>query len=121
MDWEGRSETSNVEDRRSLGRTGLAVGGGIGAIILMLVGAVLGLNPQTLSRFLNQNQQGASSTDPEEEKQAHFTKVIFHDTEVVWDDLFRRMGRRYEKPVLVLFSGSVESACNSWRTDLWSL
>src|SRR5262249_31635527 len=56
-------------------------------------------------------QRDERPVDPEEEKQAHFTKVIFHDTEVVWDELFGRMGRRYEKPVLVLFSGQVESAC----------
>jgi predicted metalloprotease len=49
--------------------------------------------------------------DPQEERMARFTKVILHDTEVVWDDLFRKMGKRYEKPVLVLFSGQVDSAC----------
>src|SRR5262249_44352003 len=52
-------------------------------------------------------------TDPEEEKMAHFVKVIFHDTEVVWGDLFRKMGRTYQEPVLVLFSGTVQSACGT--------
>src|SRR5205823_7863315 len=44
---------------------------------------------------------------------AHFTKVVFHDTEVVWDDLFQKMGKRYQKPVLVLYSGVVDSACGT--------
>ena len=51
--------------------------------------------------------------DPAEEKLAKFSKVIFHDTEVVWDDLFRKMGKKYEKPVLVLFTGQVNSACGT--------
>ncbi|HOY59249.1 MAG TPA: neutral zinc metallopeptidase, partial [Verrucomicrobiota bacterium] len=33
------------------------------------------------------------------------------DTEDVWHDLFGRSGRTYREPKLVLFSGSVESAC----------
>src|SRR5262249_32705042 len=37
--------------------------------------------------------------------------IIFHDTEVIWDELFQKMGKKYPKPTLVLFSGSVESAC----------
>ena len=42
---------------------------------------------------------------------ADFTRTIFRDTEIVWDDLFTKMGRRYEKPTLVLFGGEVTSAC----------
>jgi predicted metalloprotease len=44
---------------------------------------------------------------------AHFTKVVFGDTERVWDKQFRKMGKVYQKPTLVLFSGEVESACGS--------
>ena len=38
-------------------------------------------------------------------------KVVFRDTELVWSDIFAKMGRRYESPTLVLFKGRVESAC----------
>jgi predicted metalloprotease len=48
---------------------------------------------------------------PEEEKLADFTRTIFRDTELVWGDLFTKMGRRYDNPKLVLFSGEVTSAC----------
>src|SRR5207244_553839 len=36
-----------------------------------------------------------------------------HDTEVVWDEQFRKMGKVYQKPTLVLFNGQVDSACGS--------
>jgi predicted metalloprotease len=113
MKWEGREESSNVEDRRSFGKTGMAVGGG--GLVVLILALLLGVNPQQIAKFLGQGapgQPGAQQpADPEEEKLASFTKVIFHDTEVVWDDLFRRMDKEYPKPVLVLYRGEVKSAC----------
>ena len=111
MDLEGQEESTNVEDRRgSGGRAGLAVGG-IGGVILVILGLVFGFDP---SRLINNGvpPDGAvRSVDPSEEKMAHFAKVVFHDTEVVWTDLFAKRGRQYPKPTLVLFSGEVQSAC----------
>ncbi|HWN81945.1 MAG TPA: neutral zinc metallopeptidase, partial [Candidatus Udaeobacter sp.] len=40
-----------------------------------------------------------------------FVSVILADTEDVWGQIFQQMGRTYEQPHLVLFSGAVESAC----------
>jgi predicted metalloprotease len=112
MKWEGREESENVEDRRGLsGKTGLAIGGA-GGVIAIILGLVLGVDPRQL--FQGQGDPGAApvrQADPEEEKLAHFSKVIFHDTEVVWDTQFRQMGKTYQKPILVLYSGMVESAC----------
>jgi predicted metalloprotease len=111
VDIEGREESTNVEDQRgSGGRTGLAIGG-IGGAILVVLGLIFGFDP---SRFFHGDvpQDGAPrAVDPQEEKLAHFAKVVFHDTEVVWTDQFAKRGQRYTKPVLVLFSGEVESAC----------
>src|SRR5262249_53584211 len=55
--------------------------------------------------------QPAQVADPQEKDLAHFTKVVFGDTERVWDEQFHKMGKVYKKPTLVLFSGQVESAC----------
>jgi predicted metalloprotease len=115
MRWEGRSESENVEDRRSLGKAGLAVGG-IGGVVIVILGLLFGVDPQLLVN-LNQGQQPQGQVnrpvDPAEERLASFSKVVFRDTEVVWDELFQKMGKRYEKPVLVLFTGQVDSACGS--------
>ncbi len=118
MEWEGREESENVEDRRGLGKkAGLVIGGG-GGLLLLILGLIFGVDPQKLVN-LGGGPGGAAvqpanqPPDPAEERLAHFSKVIFHDTEVVWDDLFRRMGREYRKPVLVLFTGQVDSACGT--------
>jgi uncharacterized protein len=36
---------------------------------------------------------------------------VLGSTERVWDEIFKKMGRQYKKPNLVLFSGYVQSAC----------
>jgi predicted metalloprotease len=116
MKWEDREESENVEDRRGLGKT-VGIAGGAGGLLVLILALVFGVNPQRLAGLLGQGGPGQPgqqrAADPEEEKQAHFTKVIFHDTEVVWDDLFQKMGKRYRKPHLVLYTGQVDSACGS--------
>jgi predicted metalloprotease len=123
MKWEGREESKNVEDRRALGtKTKLALGGG-GGILLLILGLIFGVDPQQFAGLLGQapnavqpDGQDTKPVDPEEERLASFTKVIFHDTEVIWDDQFRRISKQYQKPVLVLFSGQVDSACGTADT-----
>lgn len=118
MQWEGRAESSNVEDRRGGGlSTGAVVGGG-GSIILVLLALLLGVDPR---QFLGNRGGGGAAVgpgaarvaDPDEERMAKFAKVIFHDTEEVWDDQFRQMGKQYRKPTLVLFTDEVRSACGT--------
>jgi len=113
MKWEGREESENVEDRRGFnGKAGVAIGGG--AVVLVILALIFGVDPQKLLDLGGQNPQGGQQgqvADPQEEQLAHFSKVIFHDTEVVWDEQFRKMGKRYQNPTLVLFSGQVESKC----------
>jgi predicted metalloprotease len=114
MRWEGRGESSNVEDRRGMGAA--ALGGG--SLLVLVIAMLFGLDPQQIAQFLGQRDPQVQHdggpkrpVDPAEERLAKFSKVIFRDTEDVWDDLFKKMGKRYEKPVLVLFSGHVSSAC----------
>lgn len=121
MKWEGREESENVEDRRGMrAKAGLAIGGG--SIVVLLLAVVLGIDPRKLAEIIPQgNAPGpvvagkkdpARPVDPEEERQASFTKVVFRDTEVIWDDLFRRvLKREFKRPVLVLFTDEVRSAC----------
>lgn len=111
MKWEGREESQNVEDRRGMS-PGLAVGG-IGGLILVLVAMYFGIDPQKLVDLApDQGKAGQHvPKDPEEEERARFSKVVFNDTEVIWTEQFQKMNRRYEPPVLVLFSGMVQSAC----------
>lgn len=117
MKWEGREESQNVEDRRGMAmKAGVALGGG--SILLVLLALLLGVDPQNLAGLAGPppdegQPQETRPVDSAEEKLASFTKVIFRDTEVVWEDLFRRAGKQYHKPTLVLFTGMVQSACGS--------
>jgi uncharacterized protein len=120
MKWEDRQESDNVEDRRGMGRkVGLAAGGG--GIIILIIGALLGVDPDLIKRFVGtieqnapqaQNQKPLKET-PEEARLAKFSRVVFHDTEVVWDKIFKKAGKVYEKPTLVLFTDQVDSACGA--------
>jgi predicted metalloprotease len=94
----------------------LGVGGGI---IVLLLALAFGVDPQKLAGLFGPGGPGGEQVqpkgpiDPEEEKQARFSKVVFRDTEDIWTDLFRKMNKSYKNPTLVLFSDRVESACGA--------
>ncbi len=121
MRWEGRRESSNVEDRRRMSGGGrVALGGGIGTIIIAIIIALLGGDPRALLQGGGGDalpgggtiQSGAGGEiDPAEDALARFTSVVLADTEDVWNEVFRRAGKRYQEPRLVLFRGNTESAC----------
>jgi len=113
MEWTGRQESTNVDDRRGIGPAGLAIGGG-GSILVVLLALVLGVDPRDFLGGGGQGiQQQQGPADPEEENLAKFTKVVFRDTEEVWDEQFRQLRQDYRKPTLVLYTQSVQSGCGN--------
>jgi predicted metalloprotease len=115
MRWKDGRRSGNIEDRRGIRLSGKAKGGGLGILILALIGMYFGIDPSIIM------QQGANLGTTTVEQQytpteaenelADFVSVVLADTEDTWDALFSRAGGRYDPPVLVLFSGAVESAC----------
>lgn len=112
----GRRESSNVDDRRRRGggkKAGIGIGG---LVIAALITWMMGGNPLSV---LNQvdlgsvmaEQETAYEPTAEEEALAKFSKQILAGTEDVWAQEFKKMGRTYEPPRLVLFTGSVQSGC----------
>jgi uncharacterized protein len=117
MKWEGQQESDNVEDRRGIGKKGLAIGGGVG-MLLLLIGAIFGFDPQKLNQLIGNlpgnaanNQAEQQPLTAQEEKSRKFVATILHFTEEVWDEQFRKAGKRYEAPHMVLFSERVETGC----------
>lgn len=117
MRWEHGRRSDNIEDRRGMrvGGKGM-VGGGLGAIVLALVAMYFGVDPSVvLNQAGNlaptQAEQPQQTFSPEEEKLKEFMAVVLADTEDVWGALFKGSGQQYVQPKLVLFSGSVQSAC----------
>jgi len=123
MKWEDRERSQNVDDRRRKRRsvqTGLGIGAG--TLILAFVIGLLGGNPMDVlsGAAQQQQQQPQYETDPNapvnqaEEELAQFVSVVLKETEDVWNRLFpEQIGKRYQEPILVLFSGSVSSACGN--------
>lgn len=120
MKWEGREQSSNVEDRRgmSMAAGGIAVGGGLGTLVLILIMTFLGANPAQLMEQVGEQKPKSSTQtkiDPAQDRDAplkEFVSVVMRDTEDVWGKLFReQLGVRYQEPKLVLFTGEVRSAC----------
>lgn len=114
MNLSGRRESTNVDDRR--GKRAV-VGGGLGLggiIIVCLIAMFLGKNPTEVIQNLNTGSVTTESSytpTAEEEELASFAKKILAGTEDVWTAEFKKMGKQYIPPKLVLFTGSVQSGC----------
>jgi predicted metalloprotease len=90
------------------------VGGGIGMAVLALVIYLLGGDPSVVTN-LPTNQAPAQAPGPAQsgppDEASEFVRVVLADTEDTWTDIFKKNGRDYPQPQLVLFSGAVQSGC----------
>lgn len=130
MEWRGRRQSDNVEDRRGASMGGLGQGGfripiggrgggglGIGGIVVLLIICwITGINPLTLLSGGDIGfDQGSSQQDtrraPASDDTTAFVRTVLADTEDTWKTIFQQSGSTYQEPTLVLFSGQVNSAC----------
>lgn len=121
MRLDGRRQSSNVDDRR--GRRGgmpVKAGMGIGGVVVAaLVVWLMGGNPVDVlmsdsgQMFGGQEQTETYIPTAQEEELAQFSRQILAGTEDVWTEIFQSMGKTYEPPTLVLFTGSVNSGCGN--------
>lgn len=124
MEWKGRRQSGNVEDRRGMpvGRTA-AVGGGIGTLVIALIVMFMGGDPRVVLENAPQvaGPDAGTQGDPgqprqesaAEAQQREFVGVVLADTEDVWHAIFQQSNLQYREPKLVLFSGAVQSACGA--------
>jgi uncharacterized protein len=109
-------QSGNIEDRRGMS-PGIAVGGGLGTIVLVLVALFFGVDPSVVLQGgapeapppMSQSQHPSAS--PGADPMKEFVSAVLADTEDTWRVLFKDLGREYKEPRLVLFSGAVNSAC----------
>lgn len=99
-----------------MSRGGIAIGGGLGGIVVLIIALLLGADPRQLLQQGPIDEPGAGSqtsrsTNPEEDELKQFTSVVLASTEDVWSDIFRQLRANYRKPTLVLFTDQVSSAC----------
>lgn len=117
MKLDGRRESTNVDDRR--GRSVKTKGGlGLGGLIIAgLLVWIFGGNPASVLQLAGGSQTEEVTTDyvasAEEEAMAKFARQILAGTEDVWTAEFKKMGKKYVPPKLVLFKDGVQSGCGS--------
>ena len=114
MQWIGRRESTNVDDRRGVSGGGIAAGGGVLGVIFLLAKFLLGGGDASdLQQVFPQGQQQEMTAEQKatEDKAASFVKVVLADTEDVWDKIFGDMDKTYTKPRLELFTYSIQSGC----------
>ena len=112
MNLKGRRISTNVDDRRGK-KAGLGIGIG-GAIIVALIALFLGKDPSAALQNLNLGGDETETTytpTAKEEELATFAKQILAGTEDVWTAEFKKMGKTYVPPKLVLFTDAVQSGC----------
>jgi predicted metalloprotease len=139
---DGR-DSSNIEDRRGGGfgggrrRGGLAVGGGIGGVVVLLLALFLGVDPSVIMsgggpsspaiegggyapapRQAPGPYAGGETRPTGEDPAARFVSRVLAETEDVWNPLFESIGRQYQEPRLVLFSGMVQSGCGAAQAQM---
>ena len=122
MRWQGREQSSNIEDRR--GQSGGGGGGGMGIVglIVVLVGAYYGVD---LSGIVGGSPQlGIGSTQQtrvssqEEAQLAELSAVVLADTEKTWSEYFARQNAKYSPTTLVLYTGGTRTACGTGQAAM---
>ncbi|MEP6636491.1 MAG: neutral zinc metallopeptidase [Acidobacteriota bacterium] len=116
MRWRGERQSENVEDRRGVSRGGMAIGGGLGGIVILVIALLFGADPRQLLEQLPANDptagpQTSRPTSAQDDEQEKFVSAVLATTEDVWTDVFGKAGRQYRKPKLQLFTDQADSAC----------
>jgi predicted metalloprotease len=119
MRWRDGRQSDNVEDRRGMSiPRGAKIGGvgGLGLLAIVVIGMFLGIDPTVLLQGIPDVQTPSVSVQPGDrpalnDDQSKFVSVVLAETEDVWSETFKKMGRTYQPPTLVLYSEAVQSAC----------
>jgi predicted metalloprotease len=118
MRWQGRRKSDNVEDLRGAGTgRGLKIGGGVGGlgIVIAILYMLLGGNPGDVTQSLQVDTPYATAANEplsaKDREMGDFVSTVLASIEDVWRAQFQELGRTYQDPKLVLFSGAVDSAC----------
>ena len=96
----------------------LAIGGGIGTVVIVLISMFLGVDPSAIVGGGGGGGEPSAPASAQEEELVKFMGVVLKDTEDVWDDLFQKASRTYEKPNLVLIRGNVQTGCGGAHSSM---
>jgi predicted metalloprotease len=118
MQWRGRRQSSNIEDRRRIGGGAAKAGGvgGAGVIVVILIALFLGVDPGQLlgPGAMDGTSSGAAPAEltAADRAEGEFVSVVLADTEEIWARVFKaQLGRTYRPATLVLFKDATRSPC----------
>ncbi len=122
MRWEGRKQSSNVEDRRGQGGGfGGGKGPGIIGIIVLLVGAYYGVDLSGImgdgTSTVGSTQQSTLSSSQEQQLN-ELSRVVLADTETTWSNYFAKHGQQYSPTTMVLYTGGTRTACGTGQAAM---
>lgn len=127
MKLTGRRESTHVDDRRGMTAAKAGGVGIVGVIIALLmtfmskgslnIADIISLAPQMMGNVTEQAEGGREFTE-EEQALATFSKQILAGTEDVWTEQFKKIGRTYEPPKMVLYTGSVQTGCGNGSASM---
>ncbi len=127
MKLTGRRESTNVDDRRGMSAAKMGGIGGIGGIIIALLLTFLSKGNLDLTDIVSnvgmmgnvtEQAEGGREFTAEEQELATFSKQILAGTEDVWAEEFKKLGRTYEPPKMVLYTGSVQTGCGNGQSSM---
>jgi predicted metalloprotease len=100
------------------------IGGGIGTLVLVVIGMFFGIDPRVIFGLANTVQQvqappqTAGKVGAPADDMGRFVAVVLGDTEKTWNTLFQQLGRDYQEPRLVLFTGATPTACGTGQAAM---
>ncbi|MDG2916106.1 neutral zinc metallopeptidase [Bisgaard Taxon 10/6] len=123
MRWQGRERSTNIEDRRGSGSSGLGGGkkmGGILGFIVLLIGSYYGVDLSGLvdSSGMGGTSGGSSLSQQEEEHLEGLSAVVLKDTENTWQSYFTAGGQRYTPPTMVWYNGGTPTSCGTGQAAM---
>ena len=115
MKWQGGRRGGNIEDRRGMSGGQKLTLGGIGGVIVLIIGFLMGGDPNDLLNQMGQSQQGSVNeqgeyqSTPEEDKLMDFADVVLASTDDVWTKIFQENGKSYPKPTMVIYTEGIQT------------
>ena len=120
MRWEGRKQSSNVEDRRGQGSRMGGKGTGVLGIIVLLVGAYYGVDLSGIvgTPSAGLSQQSTTLNSNQEKQLNELSRVVLAETEATWSNYFAKHGQKYSPTTMVLYTGGTRTGCGTGQAAM---
>ena len=120
MRWQGRKQSSNVEDRRGQGSRMGGKGTGVLGIIVLLVGAYYGVDLSGIvgTTSAGLSQQSTTLNSNQEKQLNELSRVVLAETEATWSNYFAKHGQKYSPTTMVLYTGGTRTGCGTGQAAM---